>query len=226
MAKAELLSVISYLRDERNRLRQEVDELQELLGLTYEDLFSWAYSQNASWQIYGGIYYYASSFSPCSYSSQGQSSHYWQYSAVIKSTYSLCNSWQSADGQSPVSMSLTAREFCQMRNQIRDRWSHLYWMDDRILKLKRRLYELRLFEWMQKISLLCVCLYKQVSETFRFEGKAKWFPNRKRIPCSTMPWMIRPSLVVLWGVCWMFYGLSQPSPSRKPTLYSRDGSQY
>lgn len=31
------------------------------------------------------------------------------------------------------------------------------------------------------------------------------FPNRLRPPCTTMPWTIWPVLVVLWGVCWMFY---------------------
>jgi hypothetical protein len=31
------------------------------------------------------------------------------------------------------------------------------------------------------------------------------FPGTIRPPCTTMPWMIWPSLVVLWGVCWMFY---------------------
>ena len=31
------------------------------------------------------------------------------------------------------------------------------------------------------------------------------FPNKLRPPCTTMPWNIRPALVVLWGVCWMFY---------------------
>ena len=34
------------------------------------------------------------------------------------------------------------------------------------------------------------------------------FPNRHRPKCTTMPWNIWPSLVILWGVCWMFY----PSP--------------
>lgn len=23
--------------------------------------------------------------------------------------------------------------------------------------------------------------------------------------CITIPWNIRPALIVLWGVCWMFY---------------------
>lgn len=31
------------------------------------------------------------------------------------------------------------------------------------------------------------------------------FPNRLRPPCTTMPWTIWPALVVLWGVCWMFF---------------------
>ena len=31
------------------------------------------------------------------------------------------------------------------------------------------------------------------------------FPNNLRHLCTTMPWSIWPALVVLWGVCWMFY---------------------
>jgi hypothetical protein len=38
------------------------------------------------------------------------------------------------------------------------------------------------------------------------------FPGRIRPPCTTMPWTIWPALIVLWGVCWMFY----PSPGRAP----------
>lgn len=34
------------------------------------------------------------------------------------------------------------------------------------------------------------------------------FPDGIRHICTAMPWTIWPSLVVLWGVCWMFY----PSP--------------
>ncbi|KAF5591229.1 uncharacterized protein FSUBG_10530 [Fusarium subglutinans] len=37
------------------------------------------------------------------------------------------------------------------------------------------------------------------------------FPNNIRHTCTTMPWTIFPSLLVLWGVCWMFIiGSSQP----------------
>jgi hypothetical protein len=31
------------------------------------------------------------------------------------------------------------------------------------------------------------------------------FPNKRRPLCTTMPWNIRPALLVLWGVCWMFF---------------------
>jgi hypothetical protein len=52
----------------------------------------------------------------------------------------------------------------------------------------------RLLRWFQSVfaRLLSACKY--------FE-----YPNRRRPPCTTMPWNIWPSLVVLWGVCWMFY---------------------
>lgn len=39
-----------------------------------------------------------------------------------------------------------------------------------------------------------------LSRFFFFE-----FPNNLRHLCTTMPWPIWPALVVLWGVCWMFY---------------------
>ncbi|KAK5003426.1 hypothetical protein LTR28_010191 [Elasticomyces elasticus] len=39
----------------------------------------------------------------------------------------------------------------------------------------------------------------------RFEGFFLEFPGGKRLLSSTWPWSIRPSLAVLWGVCWMFY---------------------
>ncbi|KAK4997381.1 hypothetical protein LTR28_013994 [Elasticomyces elasticus] len=41
----------------------------------------------------------------------------------------------------------------------------------------------------------------------RFEDSFLEFPGGKRLLSSTWPWSIRPSLAVLWGVCWMFYYL-------------------
>jgi len=34
---------------------------------------------------------------------------------------------------------------------------------------------------------------------------AEW-PNGQRPLSTTWPWNVKPSLLVLWGVCWMFYG--------------------
>jgi hypothetical protein len=39
------------------------------------------------------------------------------------------------------------------------------------------------------------------------------FPNRCRPKCTTMPWSIWPSLMVLWGICWMFYAPPPTSSS-------------
>lgn len=43
------------------------------------------------------------------------------------------------------------------------------------------------------------------------------FPNNHRPLSTTWPWAIKPSLAVLWGVCWMFYN----SPVQD---YSEDGA--
>lgn len=59
------------------------------------------------------------------------------------------------------------------------------------------------------------------------------FPNRRRPPCTTMPWTIWPALVVLWGVCWMFYEGSdwdwtyqEGSPAGSNTAYPHEDLGY
>ena len=47
------------------------------------------------------------------------------------------------------------------------------------------------------------------------------FPNRHRPKCTTMPWNIWPSLVILWGVCWMFYP-SPPGDTPNQFLFNDD----
>jgi hypothetical protein len=37
-------------------------------------------------------------------------------------------------------------------------------------------------------------------------------PHRRKPSCSPMPWDILPSLIVLWGVCWMFTVVSPATP--------------
>lgn len=65
--------------------------------------------------------------------------------------------------------------------------------------LKRSLYHFRCLKLVAFI-LQCFQALFTISCTFKFE-----WPDGRRPPCTTMPWNIWPSLMVLWGVCWMFY---------------------
>lgn len=49
---------------------------------------------------------------------------------------------------------------------------------------------------------------------------AEW-PNGQRPLSTTWPWNVKPSLLVLWGVCWMFYG---PSGYNTRTTRNRRGA--
>ncbi|MCJ1243372.1 hypothetical protein MMC30_000569, partial [Trapelia coarctata] len=54
-----------------------------------------------------------------------------------------------------------------------------------------------------------------------------WFnewPSGRRPLSTTWPWNIKPSLVVLWGVCWMFY--MNPSKSDNPGLARQNGTAW
>lgn len=43
-------------------------------------------------------------------------------------------------------------------------------------------------------------------QVMRFEnGRFSEWPSGQRPLSTSWPWNIRPSLVILWGVCWMFY---------------------
>lgn len=37
------------------------------------------------------------------------------------------------------------------------------------------------------------------------------FPNARHPLSTTWPWSIKPSLAVIWGVCWMFYNSGSPN---------------
>ncbi|KAH6682176.1 hypothetical protein F5X68DRAFT_24316 [Plectosphaerella plurivora] len=58
----------------------------------------------------------------------------------------------------------------------------------------------RVFERWAEFLLLIFVLWDMVAE----------FPGGIPPLCTTMPWTIWPSLVVLWGVCWMFAVYSMP----------------
>jgi hypothetical protein len=58
----------------------------------------------------------------------------------------------------------------------------------------------RLWHSLESLALLLLSILRFLLGCSKFGG----FQNRQRPKCTTMPWNIWPSLVVLWGVCWMF----------------------
>ena len=58
----------------------------------------------------------------------------------------------------------------------------------------------RLWPCLEYLALLLLSILRFLLCCSKFGG----FQNRQRPRCTTMPWNIWPSLVVLWGVCWMF----------------------
>jgi hypothetical protein len=64
---------------------------------------------------------------------------------------------------------------------------------------------LRRVELIQHFLGFLAMLWQKLLESLLFSHNASEFPNKHRPPCTTMPWNIRLALVVLWGVCWMFY---------------------
>ncbi|KAH8901689.1 hypothetical protein GQ53DRAFT_8239 [Thozetella sp. PMI_491] len=49
------------------------------------------------------------------------------------------------------------------------------------------------------------CLYQPLTYALVYLHFFSEFPDGIRHLCTTMPWTIWPALIVLWGVCWMFY---------------------
>ncbi|UPK91283.1 hypothetical protein LCI18_002218 [Fusarium solani-melongenae] len=72
--------------------------------------------------------------------------------------------------------------------------------------------------WLMKSEMLIERIYERLRFLYYrlavYTTACLWpyseFPGCIRPPCTTMPWTIWPALIVLWGVCWMFY----PSPGR------------
>lgn len=80
---------------------------------------------------------------------------------------------------------------------------------DAIVHHYLRLVETQMLRWQR---------YRQYLKRIGEEWFAEW-PNSQRPLSTTWPWNIKPSLLVLWGVCWMFYG-----DDEKPTGYPRRGA--
>lgn len=52
---------------------------------------------------------------------------------------------------------------------------------------------------------------------------AEW-PNGQRPLNTTWPWNVKPCLLVLWGVCWMFYGSPEYKPNTLRPTRNRRGA--
>lgn len=70
----------------------------------------------------------------------------------------------------------------------------------------------QLLSYLEHLALLLLKVLRSLLSSVRSAGIMK----RRRPKCTTMPWEIWPSLVILWGVCWMFY---------PPPIY-QDGNQH
>ncbi len=77
--------------------------------------------------------------------------------------------------------------------------------------LPERIIRERLLRLLKHLALLLLTILRFLLSYIRSAG----FMNRRRPKCTTMPWEIWPSLLVLWGVCWMFY----------PPAFYQDGNQ-
>ena len=62
-----------------------------------------------------------------------------------------------------------------------------------------------IIDLIRKAMLMLVLLWLRLFATLLCLSQLFEFPDNIRHLCTTMPWTIRPSLVVLWGVCWMFF---------------------
>ena len=92
----------------------------------------------------------------------------------------------------------------------------LKWEHKQIDEFERALEEQRQLNELGRIRRLInllTLLWQRIVESLIFFSNFSVFPNKHRPPCTTMPWNIRPALVVLWGVCWMFYDHRSPIDS-------------
>jgi hypothetical protein len=80
----------------------------------------------------------------------------------------------------------------------RDLWKEIFCSGEAQVESRNLFNELLVF-----LEYLALLLQKILQYLLLF-GNFVEFPNRHRPKCTTMPWNIWPSLVVLWGVCWMF----------------------
>jgi hypothetical protein len=78
----------------------------------------------------------------------------------------------------------------------------------------------RVWRFLEHLVLLLLSTLRFLLSCSKFGG----FQNRQRPRCTTMPWTIWPSLVVLWGVCWMFVNtpVIEFDPTRVNSVFDDD----
>ena len=92
-----------------------------------------------------------------------------------------------------------------------------------------------LLRCLQQIALdatVCLCLSLFVADLFRWNRHQQdadgWFaewPNAQHPLNTTWPWNVKTTLLVLWGVCWMFYangGAGAPFNGSQTNSYGQD----
>lgn len=88
--------------------------------------------------------------------------------------------------------------------------------------LQQAAYVALISDMLRAIEADLACWHHQYWEQSRasFHGWFSEWPNGQRPLNTTWPWNVKPSLVVLWGVCWMFYG-DDTGRTRKPPLWTQ-----
>ena len=81
-------------------------------------------------------------------------------------------------------------------------------------------------------AIVCLCLTMFVTDLFRWNHHQRdadeWFaewPNAQHPLNTTWPWNVKTALLVLWGVCWMFYangGAEAPFNGSQSGSYGQD----
>lgn len=95
-----------------------------------------------------------------------------------------------------------------------------------LLRLQRRLFQVLVNQSIQQIEEI-TRHWREYWQQQRKLGN-NWFnewPDGRRPLSTTWPWNIRPSLVILWGVCWMFYNNVSPHVEESEGFWETQGPE-
>ena len=93
--------------------------------------------------------------------------------------------------------------------------------EDRQREIEQRQYEVSMERLARFIRQVAIRLQVNL-EFLLLLCKSSKFPDGDEPGCTTMPWNILPALIVLWGVCWMFYGFSGLAAVQCPSGIGND----